>query len=76
MSADAQELDERQQEMWRRGAEGWDRRKQTLREKTAPVAQWLVNAIDPRPGERVLELAAGPGRPGSSRRSGWALMAG
>ena len=64
MSADAQELGERQQEMWRRGAEGWDRRQQTLREKTAPVARWLVNVIDPRAGERVLELAAGPGETG------------
>jgi ubiquinone/menaquinone biosynthesis C-methylase UbiE len=72
MSADAQERDERQQEMWRRGAEGWDRRQRTLREKTAPVAQWLVNAIDPRPGERVLELAAGPGETGliAARRLG------
>jgi ubiquinone/menaquinone biosynthesis C-methylase UbiE len=64
MSADARELDERQQAMWRRGAEGWDRRQQTLREKTAPVAQWLVNAIDPKPGDQVLELAAGPGETG------------
>lgn len=64
MSADKQELEERQQEMWRRGAEGWDRRQQTLREKTAPVAQWLVTAIDPKPGEHVLELAAGPGETG------------
>jgi SAM-dependent methyltransferase len=50
--------------MWRRGAEGWERRQQTLREKTAPVAQWLVDAIDPQPGERILELAAGPGETG------------
>ncbi len=64
MSADAHELDERQREMWRRGAEGWGRRQQTLREKTAPVAQWLVDAIDPQPGERILELAAGPGETG------------
>jgi len=28
------------------------------------VAWWLVDAIDPKPGERVLELAAGPGETG------------
>jgi ubiquinone/menaquinone biosynthesis C-methylase UbiE len=28
------------------------------------VAQWLLEAIDPRPGEQVLELAAGPGETG------------
>ncbi len=56
--------DEQQRELWRRGARGWERRQATLREKTAPVAQWLVDAIDPQPGERVLELAAGPGETG------------
>jgi ubiquinone/menaquinone biosynthesis C-methylase UbiE len=29
-----------------------------------PVSQWLVQAIDPQPGERVLELAAGVGETG------------
>lgn len=60
----ARELDERQREMWRRGAQGWERRQQSLREHTAPVAGWLVDAIDPQPGERVLDIAAGPGETG------------
>jgi ubiquinone/menaquinone biosynthesis C-methylase UbiE len=64
MATDARELDQRQREMWRRGAQGWERRQGSLREKTAPVAQWLVDSIDPQPGERVLELAAGPGESG------------
>ena len=49
---------------WRRGAQGWERRQGSLREKTAPVAQWLVEAIAPQPGERILDLAAGPGETG------------
>jgi ubiquinone/menaquinone biosynthesis C-methylase UbiE len=61
---EARDLDERQRESWRRGAQGWERRQGSLREKSAPVAKWLVEAIDPRPGERVLELAAGPGETG------------
>ncbi len=31
---------------------------------TAPVSHWLVGAIAPRPGQTVLELAAGPGDTG------------
>jgi SAM-dependent methyltransferase len=64
MSMEAQDLDRRQRELWRRGAQGWERRQGSLREKTAPVSQWLVDAIGPQPGERVLELAAGPGETG------------
>lgn len=64
MAMDARELDQRQRELWRRGAQGWERRQASLREKTAPVSQWLVDAIDPKPGERVLEVAAGPGETG------------
>jgi ubiquinone/menaquinone biosynthesis C-methylase UbiE len=64
MTMEAGERDEQQRETWRRAAEGWERRQQALRQKSAPVSEWLVNAIDPKPGERVLELAAGPGETG------------
>ena len=64
MAMEAEELDQRQRELWRRGAEGWERRQASLREKTAPVSQWLVDAIDPQPGERLLDIAAGPGETG------------
>jgi len=57
-------FDEQQRELWRRGAEGWRRRQGAMRENTAPVSRWLVEAIDPQPGQRVLELAAGPGETG------------
>ncbi len=67
-----QEQDERQRELWRRAAEGWERRQRPLRERTAPVSKWLVDAIDPQPGQRVVELAAGPGETGfmAARRVG------
>lgn len=64
MDADARTLDERQRQMWGRAAEGWERRQAILRERSAPVSQWLIDAIDPQPGERVLEIAAGPGETG------------
>ena len=31
---------------------------------SAPVSEWMVDRIDPRPGQVVLELAAGPGDTG------------
>ena len=33
-------------------------------DQSAPVAAWMVDAIEPRPGMRVLELAAGTGEVG------------
>jgi ubiquinone/menaquinone biosynthesis C-methylase UbiE len=56
--------DVEQREIWHRAAAGWERWQAELREVTAPVSEWLVDAIDPQPGERVLELAAGPGETG------------
>jgi SAM-dependent methyltransferase len=53
-----------QREAWHRAARGWERWQAELREVSAPVAEWLVKAIDPKPGQRVLELAAGPGETG------------
>ena len=72
MALDARQLDERQRDLWRRGAQGWGRRQESLREKTAPVSQWLMDAIEPQPGERILEVAAGPGETGfiAARRVG------
>jgi len=49
---------------WDEAAAGWKRRAQLLREYAAPVSRWLVDAIDPQPGQRVLELAAGAGETG------------
>jgi ubiquinone/menaquinone biosynthesis C-methylase UbiE len=51
-------------EHWEEAAPGWVRRQQAIRELGAPVSQWMVQAIDPHPGQRVLELAAGLGETG------------
>jgi SAM-dependent methyltransferase len=55
---------EEQLEAWKRAAVGWERWQVKLREITQPVTDWLVGAIDAQPGERVLDLAAGPGETG------------
>jgi len=57
-------VDLEQREAWHRAARGWERQQAVVRELSAPVAEWLLNAIDPQPGERVLDLAAGPGETG------------
>ena len=43
---------------------GWVRSQDMLREFGAPVSHWLIDAIVPQPGQRVLELAAGLGETG------------
>ncbi len=49
---------------WEEAASGWVARQQALRELSAPVSHWMIDAVDPQPGQRVLELAAGLGETG------------
>ncbi|MBA2637168.1 MAG: methyltransferase domain-containing protein [Solirubrobacterales bacterium] len=49
---------------WQRAAAGWSVQRERLQRASEPVSQWLVAAIDPQPGQRVLELAAGAGDTG------------
>jgi SAM-dependent methyltransferase len=48
---------------WEEAAPGWVRREELVRAFAAPVAHWMIRAISPQPGQRVLELAAGLGEP-------------
>lgn len=61
MSFDANAHRESSLESWEEAASGWVRRQTTLRELAAPVSHWMVEAIEPQPGQRLLELAAGLG---------------
>jgi SAM-dependent methyltransferase len=49
---------------WERGADGWRRRADDIRDFGGAVSDWLIEELDLRPGQRVLELAAGPGDTG------------
>jgi len=49
---------------WERAAAGWTARRETMQQASAPVTMWMIDAIDPRPGQTVLELAAGLGDTG------------
>jgi SAM-dependent methyltransferase len=51
-------------ERWQRAAAGWEQRADWFREQTMPVSAWLVDAIDPQPGQTVLDLGAGVGETG------------
>ncbi len=61
MSFDANAHREASLESWEEAASGWVRRQETLRAFAAPVSHWMLEAINPQPGQRVLELAAGLG---------------
>lgn len=45
-------------------APGWERRRSFIETTTARVREWLVRELAPRPGETLLELAAGAGDTG------------
>jgi ubiquinone/menaquinone biosynthesis C-methylase UbiE len=49
---------------WEEAASGWVARQVAMRDLSAPVSHWMIDAVDPQPGQRVLELAAGLGETG------------
>jgi SAM-dependent methyltransferase len=51
-------------DVWERAAAGWSERRATFQAVAMPVSQWMAEAVNPQPGHRVLELAAGPGDTG------------
>jgi SAM-dependent methyltransferase len=44
---------------WEGMADGWKANRAAFQRATLPVSQWMVEAIHPQPGHRVLELSAG-----------------
>ena len=51
-------------ETWEAMAAGWERRADEIDETAARILEWLIDALAPRPGDTVLDLAAGPGSAG------------
>jgi ubiquinone/menaquinone biosynthesis C-methylase UbiE len=49
---------------WEAMAPRWERGREVLWRSTRAVSEWLVARLDPRPGEVVLDLAAGTGETG------------
>jgi ubiquinone/menaquinone biosynthesis C-methylase UbiE len=44
---------------WGAVAPGWYAQREELWKASRPVGEWMVRKLDPRPGDTVLELAAG-----------------
>jgi SAM-dependent methyltransferase len=51
-------------ELWDSAAAGWGRQQAAWAEQSAPVTEWMIDAAALGAGQRVLELAAGPGEVG------------
>ena len=58
--------------IWEEMAAGWEGHRRRVWDASRAVGEWLVDALDPQPGETVLELAAGVGDTGfaAARRLG------
>jgi ubiquinone/menaquinone biosynthesis C-methylase UbiE len=46
---------------WGQMASGWQDRREWLMNITGPVNDWLVQKMDPQPGQTILDIAAGTG---------------
>lgn len=61
LDPEVEEERERLLDSWEQAAAGWGRQADSVREFGMPVARWMIEHAQLRPGEQVLELAAGPG---------------
>jgi ubiquinone/menaquinone biosynthesis C-methylase UbiE len=50
--------------LWEELAPRWERGRELLWESTRRVSEWLVDRLDPQPGQTILDLAAGTGETG------------
>ncbi len=62
--ADPDELRALTRETWETAAAGWGREAEAVRNWGMPVSVAMVESLELQPGQRVLELAAGPGDTG------------
>ena len=51
-------------DLWDRMAPGWQKHNDYVWSATRRVGEWLVDRLDPQPGETILDIAAGPGDSG------------
>lgn len=51
-------------EVWSAAAAGWLRNADLLDRMSAPIREWIVERLDPQPGQTILELACGAGDTG------------
>jgi ubiquinone/menaquinone biosynthesis C-methylase UbiE len=61
MSLDLDAYREQSRQTWGEMAPGWEDRNEWMTDLTAVVNRWIVDRIDPQPGQTILDIAAGPG---------------
>ena len=61
MPVDLDEYRDQSRQSWARMASGWERRREWVQEQTASVNDWLLEKVDPQPGQTVLDIASGTG---------------
>lgn len=49
---------------WDSQANAWFDQRESLFAASRPIHEWLIRNLDPKPGQRILEVAAGPGDTG------------
>jgi ubiquinone/menaquinone biosynthesis C-methylase UbiE len=64
MAIDANKYRQESLENWGRVARGWEERREWMLENTRRVNAWLVDKVDPQPGQTILEIGAGAGELG------------
>src|SRR5579859_7223340 len=62
--ADPSAVQAQMRDRWQRGAAGWGRRADAVQEMGLPVSVWMIDQLELQAGQRVLELACGPGDTG------------
>ena len=65
----AQDYRQASRDIWDQMAAGWADDRRWIWDASRPVGEWLVDALDPEPGETILELAAGVGDTGLAAAS-------
>jgi len=58
------EAREKSRELWDRMAPGWLKHNDYMWSVSRLVGEWLVEHLDPQPGQTILDIAAGPGNTG------------
>lgn len=66
------DLNEKIRQDWESQANGWYEERDYIASASRPIADWLVEHVEPQAGKRILEVAAGPGDTGflAARRLG------
>jgi SAM-dependent methyltransferase len=65
MSAQPEAARQQSRATWGAVATGWYAQREKLWKASRPISEWMIQRLDPQPGNTVLELAAGLGDTGS-----------